>query len=46
MLLATLLVASFVIYGSIYLAPGSPLAALTGGRALPRGDRALERPTT
>ena len=32
MLAATLVVASFVIYGALYLAPGSPLAALTGGR--------------
>ncbi len=35
MLVVTLLVASFAIYGSLYLAPGSPIAALTGGRALP-----------
>ena len=35
MLVATLLVASFAIYGALYLAPGSPLAALTGGRTLP-----------
>ena len=33
--LASLLVASFVIFASLYLAPGSPIAALTGGRALP-----------
>ncbi len=32
MLVATLLVSSFVIYGSLYLAPGNPIAALTGGR--------------
>jgi peptide/nickel transport system permease protein len=31
-LVVTLLVASFVIYGSLYLAPGSPIATLTGGR--------------
>jgi len=34
MLVVTMLVASFVVYGALYLAPGSPLAALTGGRAL------------
>jgi peptide/nickel transport system permease protein len=32
MLVATLLVASFAVYGALDLAPGSPLAALTGGR--------------
>jgi peptide/nickel transport system permease protein len=35
MLVATLLVASFLIYGALYLAPGSPIAALTGGRSVP-----------
>lgn len=35
MLIATLLVASFAIYGALYLAPGSPIAALTGGRSVP-----------
>lgn len=30
-LLVTLLVASFVVYGAIYLAPGSPLSFLLGG---------------
>jgi peptide/nickel transport system permease protein len=35
MLLASLLIASFVIFGALYLAPGNPLSALTGGRALP-----------
>jgi peptide/nickel transport system permease protein len=34
MLAATLLVASFAIYGGLYLAPGSPIAALTGGRSV------------
>ncbi|HEY2553508.1 MAG TPA: ABC transporter permease [Streptosporangiaceae bacterium] len=34
-LAATLLVASFVVYGALYLAPGSPVAVITGGRALP-----------
>ena len=47
MLLASLLVASFVIFGSLYLAPGSPLSALTGGRALPpSSDRAPGGSTT
>ena len=31
MLVATLLVASFAVYGALDLAPGSPIAALTGG---------------
>ena len=35
MLAATLLVASFVIFGSLYLAPGNPIAVLSGGRSLP-----------
>jgi peptide/nickel transport system permease protein len=35
MLAGTLLVASFAIYGALYLAPGSPVAALTGGRSVP-----------
>jgi peptide/nickel transport system permease protein len=34
-LVATLLVASFVIYGALYLAPGSPIATLTGSRTPP-----------
>jgi peptide/nickel transport system permease protein len=33
--IATFLVASFLVYGALYLSPGSPLAALTGGRTLP-----------
>ena len=33
MLVVTLLVASFAVYGALYLAPGSPIATLTGGRA-------------
>jgi peptide/nickel transport system permease protein len=32
---ATLLVSSFAIFGALYLAPGSPLAFLTGGHTLP-----------
>jgi peptide/nickel transport system permease protein len=31
-LVATLLVSSFVIYSALYLAPGNPISALTGGR--------------
>jgi peptide/nickel transport system permease protein len=41
MLVATLLVASFAIYGALYLAPGSPIAALTGGRTPPPGTLAI-----
>jgi len=35
MLVASLLVASFVIFSAVQVAPGSALSALTGGRALP-----------
>jgi peptide/nickel transport system permease protein len=35
MLVVSLLVASFVIFGALYLAPGNPIAALSGGRSLP-----------
>ncbi len=35
MLVASLLVASFAIFGALYLAPGNPVAALSGGRSLP-----------
>jgi peptide/nickel transport system permease protein len=35
MLVVTLLVSSFVIYGSLYVAPGNPIATLSGGRTLP-----------
>ena len=35
MLVLTLLVASFAIYGSLAVAPGDPLSVLTGGRTLP-----------
>ena len=38
MLLASLLVASFVIFAALYLAPGSAVAALSGGRSLPPGS--------
>jgi peptide/nickel transport system permease protein len=44
MLAGSLLVASFVIFGSMYLAPGSALSVLTGGRALPASSiAALEQ---
>ena len=33
--IATLLVSSFVVFGMLYLTPGSPLGFLTGGKALP-----------
>jgi peptide/nickel transport system permease protein len=35
MLIATLLVSSFVIFSALYLAPGNPIAVLSGGRTLP-----------
>jgi peptide/nickel transport system permease protein len=35
MLVVSLLVASFVIFAAIYLAPGNPIAALSGGRSIP-----------
>jgi peptide/nickel transport system permease protein len=35
MLIVSMLVASFVIFAAIYLAPGNPIAALSGGRSLP-----------
>jgi peptide/nickel transport system permease protein len=44
MLLASLLVASFVIFAATYLAPGNPIAALSGGRSLPASSvRILEQ---
>jgi peptide/nickel transport system permease protein len=43
MLAITLLVASFAIYSAMYLAPGSPIAALTGGRTpTPEAIKILE----
>jgi peptide/nickel transport system permease protein len=43
MLVASLLVASFVIFGALYLAPGNPITALSGGRSLPASSlRVLE----
>src|SRR6478752_1123749 len=41
MLVASLLVASFVIFAALYLAPGNPLAALSGGRTLPPSSIAV-----
>src|SRR5260370_36445471 len=44
MLLVSLLVASFVIFAAVYLAPGNPIAALSGGRSLPPSSvRILEQ---
>ncbi|HJQ07367.1 MAG TPA: ABC transporter permease [Nocardioides sp.] len=43
MLVVTLLVASFVIFAATYVAPGNPLAALSGGKALsPQAQATLE----
>jgi len=43
MLLASLLVASFVIFAALYLAPGNPITALSGGRSIPASSlRILE----
>lgn len=38
-LLLTLLVCSFVIYGSVFLAPGDAVSAITGGRPIPDSVR-------
>jgi peptide/nickel transport system permease protein len=35
MLVATLLVSSVVIFSALYIAPGNPIATLSGGRSLP-----------
>jgi peptide/nickel transport system permease protein len=43
MLVLTLLVASFAIYASLSIAPGDPLAVLTGGRTLPPEAMAVLR---
>ncbi len=44
MLAASLLIASFVIFAAIYLAPGNPVSALSGGRSLPASSmRVLEQ---
>jgi peptide/nickel transport system permease protein len=43
MLVITLVVSSFVIYSAMYLAPGNPIAALTGGRTpSPEAIKVLE----
>jgi peptide/nickel transport system permease protein len=43
MLVVSLAVASFVIFAALYLAPGNPIAALSGGRSLPPSSlRVLE----
>ena len=44
MLLASLLVASFVIFAALYAAPGNPVSALSGGRSLPPASIRRERP--
>jgi peptide/nickel transport system permease protein len=41
MLLASLLVASFVIFAALYAAPGNPISALSGGRSLPASAMAV-----
>jgi ABC-type dipeptide/oligopeptide/nickel transport system permease subunit len=41
MLLVSLVVASFVIFAAVYLAPGSPVAALSGEQPLPPGSIAV-----
>jgi peptide/nickel transport system permease protein len=44
MSVVTVIVASFAIYSAMYLAPGSPIAALTGGRTpTPEAIEVLER---
>ncbi len=43
MLVVTVFVASFAIYSAVYLAPGNPIAALTGGRTpSPEAIKVLE----
>jgi peptide/nickel transport system permease protein len=41
MLVASLLIASFVIFAAMYLAPGNPIEALSGGRSLPPASIAV-----
>ena len=41
MLVASLLIASFVIFAAVYVAPGNPIAALSGGRSLPPSSIAV-----
>lgn len=35
-LVVTLVLTSFIVYGALYIAPGNPIATLTGGRPLPQ----------
>lgn len=42
-LVLTLVVASFAIYGAMYLAPGNPATLLTGGHTTPAVLRSIER---
>jgi peptide/nickel transport system permease protein len=35
-LAVTLLLTSFIVYGALYIAPGNPIATITGGRPLPQ----------
>jgi peptide/nickel transport system permease protein len=41
MLVASLLIASLVIFAALYLAPGNPISALSGGRSLPPSSVAV-----
>jgi peptide/nickel transport system permease protein len=41
MLVGTLLVSSFVIFSALYVAPGNPIAVLSGGRSLPPSSVAV-----
>lgn len=41
MLIASLLVASFLIFAAVNLAPGNPISALSGGRSLPASSVAV-----
>jgi peptide/nickel transport system permease protein len=41
MLVVTLLISSFVIFSSLFIAPGNPIATLSGGRSLPAQSVAI-----
>ena len=43
-LAGTLLATSFIVYGAVYLAPGSPITAVTGGRPAAARDAARDQP--
>ncbi len=43
MLVVSLFVASIAVYGALYLAPGDPISALTGGRSVSPQTRAMLR---